>query len=427
MTGKRKRHKGPQPYSVLTINGRIRLHRVRWHCKKEGSETLTDHLLDVMEQTISEGVREMACRLNQSASSFVKAAANLYRTAHIKISKDGLRDLVIAEGEKVQRAMQQARISPSWSSADCTVEPHVPQQSASTTTPEVPPVAQRVTRMYAGCDGVKVRIITDEEKKLRRKNVRAKRRRRGRKCRPLPSIKPGADCSYKEFRVGYLYDQSKQHRYVGVTRGNHEAAGRMLKRMGDQVQLSKADERIALIDGAPWIRNQLELHGLVEAIGLDFYHLQDYAQKTRRAVFGVAGKSDKTNAPSTPNQSQPDPGKAWVQELMHTYKHDGYQAAWARLVAWRETLPPSQRAAVDPLLQYVAERRELIRYPAFQEQGWDIGSGPTESECKTTTHRVKGNSRRWGHSNAESMMALSALEDSCLWNQHWQTLDPETN
>ena len=82
-TGKPKRHKGRQAYSVLSINGRMHLRRVRWHCPQEGSETPIDRMVDRTELTISEGVREMACRVNQDASSFQKAAENLARTAHI--------------------------------------------------------------------------------------------------------------------------------------------------------------------------------------------------------------------------------------------------------------------------------------------------------------------------------------------------------
>ena len=37
--GKKKRHKGRQDYSVLTVNGRTRLLRVRWHSAGEGSTT----------------------------------------------------------------------------------------------------------------------------------------------------------------------------------------------------------------------------------------------------------------------------------------------------------------------------------------------------------------------------------------------------
>lgn len=378
---------------MLTVNGRVRIVRVRWHCPEEGSETPTDLLLDEAEATISEGVREMACRLNGDASSFERAAANLRRTAHLEVSKETLRALVEGEGKSVLRQLARSELAPAWSSSDCQTD-------------------QGVRRLYIGCDGVKVPLVTDQEKQKRRKHVREKRRRRGRKCKPLPRAKTGSDCAYKDFKVAYLYDEEKRHRYVGVAAGNHEAAGRLLWRMGEQVKLLEAEERVALIDGAPWIRNQIEFHGLTENIGLDFYHLQENVQKARRSVFG----------------EECEEGKRWVGELMHTFKHGGYDAAWDRLVQTRQQLRSAKkRSALNGLMQYTAERRDMIQYPAYRARGWQIGSGPTEAECKTTTRRVKGRGRRWDPENAEAMMALAALDDSGLWHQHWQTLDPQRN
>ena len=113
---------------------------------------------------------------------------------------------------------------------------------------------------------------------------------------------------------------------------------------------------------------------------------------------------------------------------MHTFKHDGYDAAWDVLAATRKPLrSPKKRASINGLMQYAAERLDMICYPAFRARHWQIGSGPTEAECKTTTHRVKGRGRRWDSENAEAMMALSALHDSGLWNQHWTTLETERN
>jgi hypothetical protein len=387
-TGTRHRHKGRQPYTLLTINGRLRLLRTRWHDVQESSSTPADVWLDEAEATISAGVREMACRVNQNAASFLTAADVLARTAHLDLGKESLRQLVEAEGRAVQQAMQQATLTPAWSATDCRT-------------------AQDTTRVYAGCDGVKVPLITDAEKQKRRMKVKAKRRRCGHKCAPLPRAKPGADNAYKEFKVGYLYDEDKAHRYVGITAGNHEAAGRMLHRMSDQISLPAAEERIGLIDGAPWIRNQFEMHDLLTALGLDFYHLQENAQKARRVVFGDTSED----------------GQTWLRDIMHTFKHTGYHAAWDQLTAWRGTLrSPTKRAAAQQLLHYVAERQPMIRYPEFLQQHWQIGSGPTESECKTTTHRVKHRGRRWDSANAEAVMALAALHDSGLWHQHWTTL-----
>jgi hypothetical protein len=46
------------------------------------------------------------------------------------------------------------------------------------------------------------------------------------------------------------------------------------------------------------------------------------------------------------------------------------------------------------LIHYVAELKDMIRFPEFRQKHGQIGSGPTEAECKTITQRVKGG-RRW--------------------------------
>lgn len=398
--GQRLRNKGRQTYHMLTINGRLKLWRTRWHDAASGSCAPTDAWLDEAEATISEGVREMCCRLNQGSTSFRQTAANLARTAHLEVSAETLRKITEADGKEVLRLFQRLELSPEWTAEDCKTD-------------------SGTTRLYEGCDGVKVPVVTDAEKKKRRATIRKKRQQRGRKAQPLPRLKSGADNAYKEFRVVHFYDETMEHRFVQATSGNHEAAGRLMQRMSLSIDLPRAEEKVALIDGAPWIRNQIEMHGVVTDIGLDFYHLRDYAQKTRRLVFG---------APADAEDEAPSEGKQWLDDLMHAFCHEGYDAAWDRLTEWRSTLKkPAHRDAANSLLNYVAERRRLIRYPEFRERGWQIGSGPTEAECKTTTHRIKGRGRRWDADNAESMMALACLQDSDLWPQYWSTLNPERN
>ncbi|MGF1581338.1 MAG: hypothetical protein ACFCD0_18400 [Gemmataceae bacterium] len=85
------RNKGPQQYSVLTVNGRVYLRRIRWHSTAAGSQTVVDVHLDEADRTISVGVREMACRLNNDSSNFEKIAENLARTAAIQTSRDPTR------------------------------------------------------------------------------------------------------------------------------------------------------------------------------------------------------------------------------------------------------------------------------------------------------------------------------------------------
>ena len=178
------------------------MRRIRWHCYKEGASTLTDRLLDEAESTVSQGAKELICRLNQSSASFRKTSENLKRAAQLESNAETIRQLVEGEGKAVLRALGQ-----------------------------------------------------------------------------------GSDNPWREFRLVAHYDETQSHCHVSVTRGNHEAAGRLMARDARSVGLHDADERIANVDGAPWLQAQLELHGTVDHIGLDFYHLSEYVHAARRDVF----------------------------------------------------------------------------------------------------------------------------------------------
>ena len=191
------------------------------------------------------------------------------------------------------------------------------------------------------------------------------------------------------------------------TKGNHEDAGRLMRRLAGRIDLGAAAEKVGNVDGAPWIRLQVAGQNLpLDALGLDFDHLAENVHKARRVVYGEADVA----------------GMLWAGEVLHAFQHDGYDATWEKLVTWRGP----KRVAADGLLNCVSERREMILYPEFADKGWQIGSGPTESCCKTLTQRLKGSGMRWDADNAEAILALESLRESGLWKTYWQTLLPKT-
>jgi hypothetical protein len=380
-----------QSHKVLTINGEIKIVRRWWHGPQIGSVAPADAILDSSGATITPGVVEMACRVNLSATSFVRAAAVLERTAQVMLSGERLRQVVEAAGRRVLQAQQDDTIAVAWQAEDCVV-------------PAEDKTGEKM-RIYTGCDGVMVPIITDVEKIKRRDAVKAKRRRRGKKCKPLPPRKRGSDLPWKEFKVAFFYSEGGKHQHVAFTHGNHVAAGKLLRREADRLRFSKADQRVGLVDGAVWIREQMRLHfAELDALGLDFYHLSENVHRARRKVFG---------------EESPE-GKTWADELMHVFKHEGCVAAWERLLPWRTALRgKAKREAADRLLHFVSARKEMIRYPEFLERGWQIGSGPTESQCKLCTKRLKGYGRRWDRPNATAVAALDTLDRNGQWRQVW--------
>ena len=385
-------NKGPEECSVLTVNGRIVLTRRRY---AGGSHPL-DAGLDVAEASVSVGARELACRLNQASRSFQQAAENLARAAQIRLSDELLRQVVQAEGQAVLAAQRAGTLTISWTAADCPI-------------PDARGEPTEVPRVYLGSDGVKMPLVTQAEKQARRDRIKQKRRRRGRKCRPLPKAKRGADQRYKECKLVTYYDQEQEHRHVVVTNGDHQVAGKLRRRDAGRLRLDQADDRVALVDGAPGIVNQIKSQSLpIDAVGLDFYHLADNVHKARRVVDG----EDPAGATDTP-------GQRWAAAVLHTAKHEGYAALREQLLAWQAGLRGRSRQAAAQLLNYVTERQEMIAYPEFLAAGRHIGSGPTESMCRATTERLKGVGMRWDADNAEGVMALEALDQSGEWTQYW--------
>lgn len=382
------RNKGRQKHTLMTVNGRIKLRRIRWQPKEGGSLTPLDEWLDAAGERFTQGVVELACRLNRSESGFGELSITLKRAAGLSVGKESLRQLIESEGQRVLENTRRNDLKPTWQASDCQ-------------TPE------GETRVYFGCDGVKIPVITDQEKKQRRAKVVEKRKQlkaQGRSLKPLERVTSGAEGPYKEFRLVQFYSEDQKQRWISVSRGDHEVVGRLMRRDASRIQLDQADASIGLYDGAVWIDRQAEKQGLrLTARGLDFWHLQDYAQKTRRALYG-----------------DDEGGKTWLKELMHTFKHEGYETAWDQLTTQRATLKSeAKKTALDSLLHYMAERSHLIHYPTFRAKGWQIGSGPTEAQCGTTTDRIKGKGRRWNPENALAVMALEALYQSHTWSSHW--------
>ena len=391
----RRKNKGRQSTHVLTVNGRVELRRRWWHSDQDGSTAPSDDLIDRRGQTVTAGVIEMAARLNNDGTSLDAAAGNLARTAQVKMCGEQLRKLVIGAGKAVLAGQQSGTIPTAFQATDCLADP-TDSTSGS--------------RIYTGVDGVMVPAITDSEKRKRRAAIKLKRQRSGKKCRPLPLRRPGTDESFKEFKAVTFYSESGDHWHECLTRSRWSGVGPLVRREAKRLNFAAADEKIANVDGALRIRNQLtdRPHELpLDGLGLDFYHLAENVHKSRRIVFG-----DDTET-----------GEKWASTVLHTLKHDGYEPAWESLLTWRRRLRGKKRKEATRLINYVVDRRDMINYPEFVAKGLQIGSGPTESRCKTSTSRLKGRGRRWDLPNAEAVAALTTLKDSGQWNSVWPTPD----
>jgi hypothetical protein len=375
----------------LSLNGRIELHRIRWYAVGEGSDCPLDRLVDGAEATVSVGTRQLCCRLGIAGRSFARSVSNLQEAAQIRMGEELFRTVVETEGQMALKVSQEEQLEIDWSAAQCKV---------------ANPSGQEVSRLYVSADGVLVPTTTAAEKQKRRATVRARRQEMPRQKRqhllPLGPVKKGTDQRYKQVYLTAVYDQSQEHRLVGLTRQDHRGLGRLLRREAARVRLRGADERVGLADGAVCLRRHLEVLPL-QAVVLDFYHLSEH----------VKDASGKTRGEQTPASQR------WSDQVLHTVRHEGYEPFFDELVEWRSRQRGGKRKTANRLLNYAAERQAMIRYDECDKRGWDVGSGPMESMCGVTTDRIKGRGRRWDLDNAESVMALEALYQSHQWDQYW--------
>ncbi|HLJ97458.1 MAG TPA: hypothetical protein VKU02_30140 [Gemmataceae bacterium] len=382
-----KVNKGITRRSMLSVNGRVEFHRRRLGGAGQLSECPVDRLVDETQATVSVGVRQLCCREGGNARSFARGRENLQHAAQIQTGEELFRQLVESEGKAVLKASAEEQLELDWSASDC-----------HTQTPEGKPI----TRIYASADGVLVPTVTREEKDKRRATTRRKRQEmpieQRRELKPLGRVKPGSDQRYKQVYVSCFYDQDHDHRLVGVTAGKVKGLSRLLKRESARVHLRAAAERVGIVDGAVCLKSNLDVLSL-ELILLDFYHASEHV--------GEAA-----------TQTIADP--QWLDQTLHTLRHDGYDPFFQRLLDWRTPLRGRRRQVADGLLNYIAARQEMIAYDQCDKRGLDVGSGPMESMCGATTDRIKGRGRRWDLDNAEAMMALEALYQSTgLWDHYW--------
>jgi hypothetical protein len=366
---------------VLTINGRVELSRtVYWH-QDRGTVIPLDAALGAWRYSV--GVQEMCCRVGGTVS-FRRAAEDLSRTAQLSLSAEAMRQIVEARAAQVLQAQRQGHLRPDWNGSDCRMHP------------------QELSCLITGADGVLVPLVTESEKVKRRQ----KRRRRRKGQPPRCAIRKGSDQKYKEFKVIAFYDTDGTHQYVAGTSGNHQQAGRLMRQYGRMLRIDKAQVKYSVSDGAEWIRRQyVGQLPMLDANVLDYYHLREHVIVASQVLYGVGSTASVQ----------------WRKEVTAALMERGPLAVLDRLGNALKAIRGSRkRRAVQELRQYIAKRVDMLDYPAFRAKGYDLGSGPTESFCKTLTSRLKGSGMRWDKPHAEGLMALAAIRGSNLWERYWK-------
>jgi hypothetical protein len=162
----------------------------------------------------------------------------------------------------------------------------------------------------------------------------------------------------------------------------------------------------AVMDGAEWLQGFVTWHrpDAVRTRSVDFPHAGGYVAKIGQAAFGA----------DTPELA------AWLKTQLHTLKHDGPDAVLVELRERVGAQPEAEALALPQALAYLEKRRPQMDYPAFQAQGWPIGSGATESGNKLVVEaRLKGAGMHWARAHVDPMLALRNIACNDRWAEAW--------
>ena len=168
-----------------------------------------------------------------------------------------------------------------------------------------------------------------------------------------------------------------------------------------------ATTKIVIADGAVWIWNLADQHlpGAVQIV--DLYH-------ARQHLWDVAALLHPHDAAAK---------KLWMAPMKDLLDHGRIEL----LVEWLREIAAEQKDANPGLTkevlieaEYFATNANRMRYPAFREQGFFVGSGVIEAGCKSITGvRLKQSGMFWTVRGANAIIALRCARHNGRFEDYW--------
>lgn len=227
----------------------------------------------------------------------------------------------------------------------------------------------------------------------------------------------GAQAEGRMAYVGLLYNPRSQHdqrkpkpHQVRYLAGFYELdeLGLQLRRQAAQVGWDEAEQQIALSDGGSGLEEFFRKNFPRAECILDFWHAAEHLTELAAALW----PSDEAVRRERAEQ--------WRRQL----KHEG----GLRMLGVLQAIdlaehPAAARGTHADCVRYFQNHQHRMDYPRYVANGWQIGSGPVESACKTVVaNRLKGSGMRWGDDGADALCRLRALylSQPGQWEDFWR-------
>jgi len=184
--------------------------------------------------------------------------------------------------------------------------------------------------------------------------------------------------------------------------------GLQLRRQAAQVGWDDAEQQIALSDGGNGLEEFFRKNFPLAECILDFWHAAEHLTELGLALW----PDDEAHRQER------------VRTWCHQLKHEGGASTLAALEQLElSACSSAARGAHADCVRYFQNHRHRMDYPRYLANGWQIGSGPVESACKTVVaNRLKGSGMRWGEDGSDAVCHLRALylSESGQWEAFWK-------
>lgn len=215
----------------------------------------------------------------------------------------------------------------------------------------------------------------------------------------------GGKAEHRMLYTGILYTPDKEHTHYLVDFDLDKVVAQM-RQAAKVFGLSKADRVLGLCDGGNGLEAALQRHFWDNLLCiLDWYHASQHLHDFAKAL----------------HPKEASAATAWAKQAKEVLYERGGQALLELLGGLAVPSDAVVAEELRKLRNYVSDNQHRMDYPSYRQQGWDIGSGPTEAACKVVGERLKGSGMRWLEVGAADVAPLRALYLSGpeVWDAFW--------
>lgn len=356
---------------MTCLLGDLRVKRPYYHCRHCHSGCAPwDQTLGLSERFLTPGVAQLAALAGSLSSFAIAAERTLRKMAGLRVSESTVERTAEDAGARLGKLLQQ-RVKFgedgvwSW------------QRDA-----------RGHTCAYASLDAVNV-------KRQGEKGARAE----GRMAYVASIYNPDSEHDERK-------KEPHQSRYLAGFYDLDEL-GVQLRRQAGQVGWDEAEQQIAISDGGSGLEPFLRRNFPRAEVIIDFWHVKEYLLELSQSLYA----------------DDEDQRQRWMDRHCHMLKHEGGAAVLEQLQAIDPGASPAVRELHRATVQYFSNHQHKMDYPRYVASGWQIGSGPIESACRTVVgDRLDGGGMRWGDDGADALCHLRALflSEPDQWDHFWR-------